>query len=862
MKHPGTVFLIPNFHFDIVWDEDMKAMMRMSGIIFLKALELLDTDPAYRYTVDHVAFLEDFLHRYPDQWERVRAHVRSGRLELVGGMVAMMDCEIPDGEAFARQLLYGQRWLEKNLGKRARVGWFLDNYAFNAQLPQLLKQARIDQVEICMWWAPEQMERDVGRTELRWEGIDGTCLLCHIAMPNYTGPSLPGLSMRQKLRLPVDVARERETAEAAFADYFAKTYRLATGDEIMVHVGGDFRDPVAGLSRYVAWWNQAPERPEIRICTPSDFFGALGTRADDIPLFRGEFNPPIHTIYRPREELREFAETSGMLRPEAAGRFAEGYAETKTERKRLDRVFSHRIREAEQLSVIASLLGRASVQREIEGIYHPVQRYQHHDPFIGCVVPEAYPVMMAALNHAVARAEEIGDDALRFIGGAVDSLGDGQAVLVYNALSWARREVASIAVGYEPGEALDLQAYSSDGKPVPCQITGREDHPDGSIRRALLLFLAETPPIGHAVYFVRPLSLPVQAPSLRAPFASLTLENERYRLRLSAGGGLACLHEKAMGRDVFSEPGAELLLEEDLSCYCYIDATDRLWRQGDYPGTEIELLEAGPLRWRVRSSGYLKGLSYREDISVYESSPRVDFDLAMDIRSGEDLRARVRFPLVGRRDGLWLETPYGANHKGQEVVHAVNWVDCPGNEGAVAVLNEGITSHELVDDALYLTLWRGLSMLRECGGCLPRVSRGPLIEKGHQEYRFALYPHAGDWRRDGIARAGHEFNSPLKCLLVGKHAGSLPPAHSWFAVSPEGVILNVIKQAEDSGALVLRLYESRGEGALARLRVPAGFTRWGLTNLLEDPMPLAPLAGAELELPLRPFEIATIMLAA
>ena len=112
--------LVPNFHFDLTWHKDVATFMRISAGIFEEALELLEQDPRYRFTIDHVAFIEWFLTTYPEQAARVRRHVASGRLAVVGGMVSMMDCDIPDGETFARQLLYGQRWLAANLGTGPR----------------------------------------------------------------------------------------------------------------------------------------------------------------------------------------------------------------------------------------------------------------------------------------------------------------------------------------------------------------------------------------------------------------------------------------------------------------------------------------------------------------------------------------------------------------------------------------------------------------------------------------------------------------------------------------------------------------------------------------------------------------------
>ena len=40
--------------------------------------------------------------------------------------------------------------------------------------------------------------------------------------------------------------------------------------------------------------------------------------------------------------------------------------------------------------------------------------------------------------------------------------------------------------------------------------------------------------------------------------------------------------------------------------------------------------------------------------------------------------------------------------------------------------------------------------------------------------RYALVPHAGDWREAGVFRDGLEFNHPLLCRNVSSSPGSCP----------------------------------------------------------------------------------------
>jgi alpha-mannosidase len=63
-----------------------------------------------------------------------------------------MDCNVPSGEAFCRQFLYGQQFFEKEFGKRhsipifnqIEIFWLPDTFGYSSQLPQIIKQADLD----------------------------------------------------------------------------------------------------------------------------------------------------------------------------------------------------------------------------------------------------------------------------------------------------------------------------------------------------------------------------------------------------------------------------------------------------------------------------------------------------------------------------------------------------------------------------------------------------------------------------------------------------------------------------------------------------------------------------------------------
>ena len=83
--------------------------------------------------------MKPFLERYPEEEAAFRRCVDEGRLAIVGGTDVMPDVNMPCGESFIRQVLYGKRYFHEKLGVDVTVGWQLDTFGHHAQMPQLLK---------------------------------------------------------------------------------------------------------------------------------------------------------------------------------------------------------------------------------------------------------------------------------------------------------------------------------------------------------------------------------------------------------------------------------------------------------------------------------------------------------------------------------------------------------------------------------------------------------------------------------------------------------------------------------------------------------------------------------------------------
>ena len=132
------------------------------------------------------------------------------------------------------------------------------------------------------------------------------------------------------------------------------------------------------------------------------------------------------------------------------------------------------------------------------------------------------------------------------------------------------------------------------------------------------------------------------------------------------------------------------------------------------------------------------------------------------------------------------------------------WFDLGEHGFGVALLNDCKYGGSTFDNVMRLSLLRSPD------------SPDPKCDRGRHEFAFALFPHAGNWRDAGVVAEAYRFNHPLR---PGNLTGS------FATVNTPNLVIDTIKRAEDSAALIVRLYECHGARGTARLQLASGFTK-------------------------------------
>jgi alpha-mannosidase len=226
---------------------------------------------------------------------------------------------------------------------------------------------------------------------------------------------------------------------------------------------------------------------------------------------------------------------------------------------------------------------------------------------------------------------------------------------------------------------------------------------------------------------------------------------------------------------------------------------------------------------------------------------RLEFRARIDWRERHAL-LQVAFPLAVRSPRATYEMQFGV---AERPTHANTQADAAQFE--VPAHRFGDLSEHGFGAALLTPDTHGMS----CHGGTMRITLlraptdpDPEADQGEHELRYAIHPHRGGWQEAGVVAQARAFAEPLLWAAGGGGA--------FASVDDPALVLDSIKRAEDSDALILRLYEAHGGRGTARLRLGVPCSRAWETDLLEDELEELPVRDGAVELAYRPWQILTV----
>lgn len=847
------LFVVPHTHYDAEVFLTRDVTLKWGSEHILDALFLLDTDPDYRFVLDQRCYVEGFAQLHPEQAARLKAHVKSGRVEIAGGMHAMPDANLPSGESLVRQVLYGQRYYERDWGGRSTTGWMLDIFGHHPQMPQIMRKAGFDSYVFCR--GLEQRDH----AGFNWVGLDGSrvraeWLPYHYCVLGVSPNTLP------EFRAAID----------AYVHDVMRGY--VYNGNVLALAGLDLHTPNPNLPGLIRQYNTIQNKVEVVLATPREYLQAQASAK--LPELSGDFNSLFTGCFSARILL-----------------------------KRRNRELETSLFNAEKLVAInwANAKKSKAAVDELEEAWEPVLFNQQHDLICGSHVDASYERACDRYKRAAKLVALNTERSLNALTDGIDTRGDGIPLVVVNTLAQARRDVARCTLGLAGERWHALALYDADGARVPLQLDGVLRHPDGSIKRADLLFIADVPSLGYATYFVREDSGASDAPGtdLRARGGGLPrvpglffgnhypndgwIGNEHFDLHIDVRtGAIRSLKLRASGWEAVAAH------EHGFATVCRQEDRGDPWEyygplRGDVMSTDNRpdpvpgrgerraifsdeyggqgRVTAGPVMAEYMMRGPLGDGEYVTRVRVYAGIGRVELETEL-VNQQPFVRYRNVFPLNLDAPRITHEIPFGAVERPNGEFPAQNWVDVSDGAHGLAVINKGIPGHGLIGNELSTSLMKCAKIVAygAVGGYDPatKVDAGFEIGVRHR-FEQALLPHTGDWRAQQLHHEGMAFNAPLIVRACARHDGPLPVRGSFVALEPANLALHAM--FVDGRELVLRVAEAAGEPAQGKIELRWPIAAVNETNFVGDHSRRVRAARDSFRFNATPFEIKTFRVA-
>jgi alpha-mannosidase len=846
-----TIHVIGHAHMDMNWLWTYSETMQMCNDNLRQVVAFMDEFPDYTMLQSQASVFNFVEMVDPPLFELVKKYVKAGRLELAGGMWTEGDMNMSSGEAISRSFLLGQRYFQNKFGRMARVGWLPDNFGHISQMPQILKLGG------CDYFYFHRCKPYKGT--FWWTGTDKSTVLAY-ANDTYNGKITPNL---------------KDELQKIAPDKHRIIQITGVGD----HGGGPSRAEIEMVHQL----DKTSDYPAVKFTTMTDFFKKSSKEMDGRPTHTGEM-----------------------------GFIFEGCYTTVADIKSGNRNSENALYASEFFNTLRWLHGDKYPAEALRDLWSTVTFNEFHDILPGSAINEANKEAAARYSEVLRKTTELRNNAFRKMADEVKfQTGKGQPVVAYNLQPNTRKTIVEANVySHEEPATAKLASWGSyyasknirpvdkdkpnipsvlvrdaSGKSYPAQIVWGKATPPGFTSKVQFI-VDNLPSAGYKTFYVD-MTKPGEA-NEAIPFTDNTFETDFFKIKFDMKtGGIVSLYDKRSDKEYVKEGGQLNKLRiylEDKKGGMKSWTINKIVKEEDVTNVaSVRVVENGPVRACVETVKTWGKSRFIERTYLYRSYPRIGYDMEVHwLETGSDstdspmLRAlfpiaidnpvfdcQVPFDVVERPTDL-RKTPQSyktlvpdltknEGPDGQEVP-AQKWVDLTDGVTGIALLNSTKYGHSYHKGDLRITLMRAAG----APDIYPNLGKFTIS--------YALYPHAGDWKKGGVWAEGEDFNVPVYAaeppsLALAKTHATRPEEAAFFSVDAPGVVLSGMKQSEEGNELIIRLAEVEGKETTVNLKIPVNASSVRRLNLVELPLSNAvkpAVNGKTIQIKIKPNEIVTL----
>ncbi|ERI94455.1 glycosyl hydrolase family 38 protein [Clostridiales bacterium oral taxon 876 str. F0540] len=810
--HEDTIATcVGHTHIDVAWHWTVAQTREKVARSFSTVLKLMEEYPEYIFMSSQPQLYKFLKEDHPHVYEKIKEKVKEGVWETEGAMWLEADCNVTSGESLVRQILFGKRFFKQEFGVESEILWLPDVFGYSAALPQILKKSDVNyfMTTKIAWNQFNKMPYDT----FMWEGIDGTEVLTHFIttkdpyqdsnshFTTYNGQIHPGAIMGAWDRYQQKDINNDVLVSFGFGDGGGgATYE-------MLEVGRRLNKGIPGC-------------PRVKMGTSKEYFKKLETKVRKnkrLPKWVGELYLEYHR----------------------------GTYTSMGRNKRDNRISENLYASAEKMSSLAMQLGKSYPQGKLNKGWENILLNQFHDILPGSSIKEVYEVTKEEYKEIIGNGNEVLNDALNTVVSSINI--DKKSVIVFNTAAFERNDIASFNV---PDGIAYPALVDEAGKEVVCQRI--EDN-------KAIFFAEKIPSLGYKTY-----SLIEGRGEKNSDIIldSKEAENKFFKIIFDEKAQIKSLFDKQNNREVLKEGQAGNVLQAfedkpmnfdnwDIDIYYQ----EKMWTVDDIQN--VEIIEKGPVRAALKTERKFSDSIIVQKIYIYNDIPRIDFNNYVDWKEHQVL-LKAAFPIDVNTNKATYEIQYGnverpTHHNTSwdaarfEVV-GQKWADLSEGDYGVSLLNDSKYGHDIKDGLMRLTLIKS------------GIEPNETTDQEEHFFTYSLYPHSGDWKEAKTIQNAYSLNIPLYNKVSEEHSGSLPRILSLAKTDRDNVMIEVVKKAEDSDDLIIRLYECHNKRSKVNVTIFKDILSVIECNLMERELQNIDFQGKNFSFEIKPFEIKTFKL--
>ncbi len=776
MKNKKQFYLVGNAHLDPVWQWRWQEGSAEAKATIRSALDRMKEYPEFKFVCSSASVFKWIEEFDPEMLEEIKLRISEGRFVLVGGWHVQPDCNMPSGEGFARQTLYSQRYFMEKFGHTAKVGYNVDSFGHNYNLPQILRKSGMNQY---IFMRPAPYEKDMDSDIFNWFSPDGSSVLTYRILDPYCCNFNDGKELQER----IDYLNESTKTDLDCIPLF-----YGVGN----HGGGP---TIKNIESLLSYKKEHPDF-ELHFSNLEDFFDRVRRDGYSIPEHHDDLQHHAPGCYSTVSHVK-----NGIRRGETS------------------------LISAESFSILANNLCNKPVKNDkIQEAWEKICFLHFHDSMCGCCIKEAHEDARYTYGAVIDTAETLSNNALQTLSWAVDTSCDkekGLPVFVFNPHPFEVEQF--ITVNKYADTVVDVDGNEVENQLVRSSVKECFERDD-------VCFIAKVPPLGYSVYYLVGAEMKGFGLDLtkRAKFEArataigysgnytanalprFELDNEYLNIKFDpVTGYVASVFDKEKQVERLSDYACVPTVIDEYFHDTWSHSKNFFTKEiGKFADGKITVIESGPIRATLKVESRYNDSTIAQYFTLYAGKKELYVKVKLNWNEKHKM-LKLAWPFDVKNPKAYYEIPFGVIERpcdGEEEP-GQTWFGVKGDNGGFAICNSDTYSSSVKDGTLYHTVVRS-PIYGDHGG--PRDEESDFTDQGLREFSYVLTPFDGS--NADIIKKARVLNAPLTNVIENWHSGKIKDKiYGGLQIDKDNIILSAIKRAEDGNGLVIRLYETEGE---------------------------------------------------